>query len=367
MRPSSLIWDTALALVLAGFGAWRPTDNLRASGGLIALAILSTLPLAVRRLYPVPVLAVVTAATVSAALAYQAYWAPGAVVALYTVAAHCQRSEAMRTGAAALLALALPVAYATHWEWSTLLRLAPFAAAWILGDNLRTRRAYLRAVEDRARQLEREQDANARRAAAEEQARIAREVHDVVAHNLSVIVVQATAADRVFTEQPNEARRAVRAIEETARQALGDLRRVLGVVRPGDGLAPQPGLSRLDDLVAQVRASGLDVDLEVVGAPRELPGPLELSAYRIVQEALTNTMRHAAARHASVRLRFDADALGLEVVDDGAGPGANGGPGRGLVGMRERAASLGGELEAGPGAEGGFRVAARLPLAGAAR
>src|SRR5262249_62252539 len=141
--------------------------------------------LAVRRLFPVPVLAVVTVATASAALAYHAYWAPGAVVALYTVAAHCRRPEAIRAGALALLALALPIAYATHWQWSTLLRLAPFAAAWILGDNLRTRRAYLPAGEDRAGQPERGQEANAPRAAAEEQARIGRHRHHVVAHNLS--------------------------------------------------------------------------------------------------------------------------------------------------------------------------------------
>ncbi len=176
---------------------------------------------------------------------------------------------------------------------------------------MRTRRAYLRAVEDRAAQLEREQETNARQAVLEEQARIAREIHDVVAHNLSVIIVQATAADAVFSKDPTDAQRAVRTIGSTARQALDELRRVLGVVRIGEErspqFAPQPTLARLEVLVEQVRTAGLEVDLRIVGERPELSSALELSAYRIVQEALTNTLRHAKrdARHrpASVRPR----------------------------------------------------------------
>jgi signal transduction histidine kinase len=222
------------------------------------------------------------------------------------------------------------------------------------------------AVEERAEQLEREQEANTRRAAAEEQARIAREVHDVVAHNLSVIIVQATAAERVFGADPANAERAVQAIGRTARQALDELRRVLGVVvigEPDSRLAPQPTLDRLDPLLERVRAAGLDVRCETSGERRPLPSALELSAYRIVQEALTNTLRHANAEHATVRVRYDDEALCLEIVDDGtieASP--NGSNGRGLIGMRERVATFGGEVETGPNAGGGFRVAARLPL-----
>jgi len=221
-------------------------------------------------------------------------------------------------------------------------------------------------------QLEREQRANARRAAAEEQARIAREVHDVIAHNLSVIIVQATAADAVFASNPADARRAVRTIGGTARQALGELRRVLGVIRTGEerspDFPPQPTLARLETLLEQVRTAGLAVDLHISGEPRELPPALELSAYRIVQEALTNTLRHANATHAIATLRFDSDAVDVEVVDDGT-PSAAGDRtgGRGLIGMRERAAAVGGDIEAGPAGAGGFRVAARLPLDPAGR
>src|SRR5262249_20479474 len=169
--------------------------------------------------------------------------------AFYTIGAHLQRREAAVYGLTGLVALGLAIASIGGGGWSstiTLLRLAPFVAAWILGDNLRTRRAYLRALEERAAQLEREREAKARRAAAEEQTRIAREVHDIVAHNLSVIVVQSTAADAVFDSQPDEAHRAVRTIEATARRALDELRRVLGVVRSDEEaieLAPQPGLA----------------------------------------------------------------------------------------------------------------------------
>ena len=308
------------------------------------------------------------------AWAYDAYWPFAVVVAFYSVAAHTTRARAIVAGSIGLVGLVVPISHAiSDWHpltWSKIAlfvgRLAPLAAAWILGDSMRTRRAYVRAVEDRAAQLEREQEANARRAAAEEQARIAREVHDIVAHNLSVIIVQATAADAVFDSDPADAQRAVRTIGSTARQALDELRRVLGVVRAGDELpvdfAPQPRLARLEGLLEQVRAAGLEVAVEISGEQKELPPALELSAYRIVQEALTNTLRHAGARRAVVALRFDPDALGLEIVDDGMPSGGGNGGGRGLIGMRERAAAFGGRVDAGPDAGGGFRVAAWLPL-----
>ncbi|HZU20922.1 MAG TPA: histidine kinase [Gaiellaceae bacterium] len=371
----SLAGDVALALAVAvaGFVAAANYHGTMPAV-LFVLAAIGTLPLAVRRLFPLPVLAIVVAVATSVGLAYHHGWWPfAAIVALYTVAAQCPRPTAAIAGAASLLALAAPIAYEVDWSpfgWNDVAlvggRFAPLVIAWLLGDNLRTRRAYLRAVEERAAQLEREQESNARRAAAEEQARIAREVHDVVAHNLSVIIVQATAADAIFESDPRDAQHAVRTIGTTARRALDELRHVLGSEQPA--LAPQPTLRRLDGLLDQVRAAGLDVQLDVVGERRELPPALELSAYRIVQEALTNTLRHAGAEHASVTLRFGADELEVEVVDDGSAPRAPArASGRGLIGMRERATRFGGDVEAGRRDGGGFRVRARLPLTAVAR
>jgi signal transduction histidine kinase len=360
-----------LAIFVAALIA-ASTYHGAAAAPLYALAALATLPLLVRCLFPVPVLAVVVVATAVVGLAYRGGWWPfAAILALYTVAAHCPRRTSLRAGAAALVVLAAPIFYRIDWRalgWHDLElvagRLAPLVAAWLLGAYVRTRREYLRAVEERAAQLEREQEANARRAAAEEQARIAREVHDVVAHNLSVIIVQATAADEVFASDPADAQRAVRTIGSTARRALDELRYVLGASGQPPALAPQPTLGGLEALLEQVRATGLEVELEIVGEQRELPPALELSAYRIVQEALTNTLRHAAAEHATVTLRFDPEAVSVDVLDDGsAPPSAGGGNGRGLIGMRERVTTFGGQLEAGPDNAGGFRVSARLPVA----
>jgi signal transduction histidine kinase len=367
------LWDVALALgfAVAGISAAATYDGSGPATALVfVLAALTTFPLAARCVYPIPVLAVLVAVAVVVGLAYQGWWPFAVIVALYSVAAHCRRRTAIVAGAAALLAMAAPIIYLVDWSplgWNDITlvvgRFAPLVAAWLLGDNVGTRRAYLRAVEDRAAQLEREQEANARRAAAEEQARIAREVHDVVAHNLSVIIVQATAADEVFASDPDDAHRAVRTIGRTARRALDELRHVLG--SSGErGLAPQPTLGGLDGLLERVRAAGLPVELEIVGRQPELTPALELSAYRIVQEALTNTLRHADAERAVVRLSFESDALTVEVSDDGSAPSAgNGGNGRGLIGMRERVATFGGSLDAGPDSQGGFRVTARLPFA----
>jgi signal transduction histidine kinase len=374
---ASFVGDGLLALAIAIAGAIAAagaTSSVPAKALLVLLAFATALSLAVRRVYPVAVFAIVVAVTAFFGWVYGGYWPFAALLAFYSVAAHSPRRRALVAGFVGFAFLALPIAQDIEWQpvtWSKVAlyagRLAPLVAAWVLGDNMRTRREYFRALEERAAQLEREQQANARRAAAEEQARIAREVHDVVAHNLSVIIVQATAADAVFTSDPDDAQRAVRTIGTTARQALDELRRVLGVVRTGEerspGFPPQPSLAQLDTLVGQVRAAGLAVELETSGEPHELPSALELSVYRIVQEALTNTLRHGDARHATVRLRYDTDAVDVEIVDDGTSSTANGGSGQGLIGMRERAAAFGGRVEAGPDAAGGFRVAARLPLA----
>jgi signal transduction histidine kinase len=380
---SPFVGDGLLGLAVAVAGASAAsgaTSHQPERAFLVALAVGTALSLCFRRVYPVTVLAITVGTTGFFVWAYRGYWPYAALIAFYSVAAHSARRRAIVAGAAGLLAIAVPIVHSIdNWQpatWSRLTlvagRLAPLVAAWLLGAYLRTRREYLRAVEDRAMRLEREQQANARRAAAEEQARIAREVHDVVAHNLSVIIVQATAAEAVFASSPADARRAVRTIGSTAREALGELRRVLGVLRTGEerspDFPPQPTLPRLETLLEQVRAAGLAVDLKITGEPRQLPPALGLSAYRIVQEALTNTLRHANATHAIATLRFDSDAVEVEIVDDGTPSAAGDGTaGLGLIGMRERAAAVGGDIEAGPASTGGFRVAARLPFDPASR
>jgi signal transduction histidine kinase len=219
------------------------------------------------------------------------------------------------------------------------------------------------ALEERAARLERERETEAARAVAEEQARIARDVHDVIAHTISVIVVQAAAARDVLRSRPERVDEVLANIETIGRGALTELRRLLGAVRGEASFAPQPGLSELDQLLTQLRATGLEVVLSVEGDPRPLPPALDLSAYRVVQEALTNTLKHAHATHADIVLSYRADELEVEIHDDGASI-ANGGAGTGsgLIGMRERVNLFGGSLAAGPDPAGGFTVSARLPF-----
>ena len=327
------------------------------------LGIAETLPLLRRRQRPVAVLALVTL-FVLAMVALGIWFLPFQFgLALYTLATICERRVALAAGAAAMLATAAAEAVSGDLGFGdSVSRLVFGVALWLLGDSIGSRRAYVREIEEKADRLERGREADARRATAEEQARIARELHDVVAHALSVIVIQAAAADDVFEHEPARVREPIRAIESAARSALGDLRRVLGVLQPDAGLEPQPGLALLDGLVEQVRATGLEVSLRVEGAPRALPAAVDLSAYRIVQEALTNTLKHSGAGRATVRVRY-GEVLGIEVRDDGPGVVADGTPeGNGLIGMRERAAMLGGTVEAGSRVGGGYVVSARLPV-----
>jgi signal transduction histidine kinase len=232
---------------------------------------------------------------------------------------------------------------------------------WLVGRNFRSRSLRLAAAE-------REQEQRTRLAVGDERARMARELHDVVAHSVGIIVIQAEGARRVFDRDPERAREVLDTIEQTARTALTDMRRSLGVLRDQGGAPmrePQPGLSELDGLLEQAREGGLEVDLEVEGEPRILPRGVDLSAYRIVQEALTNTIKHAGPVRSRITLRYGERELEVEVADDGPGPSGNGagaGSGHGLLGMRERVASHGGEVEAGSGPEGGFVVRASLPF-----
>src|SRR2546421_4044512 len=289
------VFGVQLADVLA-----RPAGSREAQlrfGAGIAFALLQTLPLLVRRRRPVAVLAIVTAGAIGSTLLYGRLVPLALGVAVYTVAAHCSRPRAALTATAALAAMAVPILRAVHYGAAGFVAsMLFFLAAWILGDNMHTRRAYLGELEEKAERLERERESNIRRAAAEEQARISRELHDVIAHNVSVMTVQAAAGRDVFDSDPKRAREALGSIESTGRAALTELRRLLAAVRDGGRpeLGPQPGLGALEELVVQVRSAGLDVQLSFEGDRPELPAALDLSAYRIVQEALTNTLKHAS-------------------------------------------------------------------------
>jgi signal transduction histidine kinase len=362
LRRHPFLVDVVLVLALGAVYVGRAVHVHRSAGGL-ALALLQVAPLLVRRRYPVAVLAVVAAACALDTAVYTSGVPVAAAVAAYTVAAERGRMESLVVASIAAFGVAL-TALAADGPSQALGDLVPFAAAWVFGDNLGTRRAYTRALEERAERLEREQEREAARAVAEEQARIARELHDVIAHNLSVMVVQAAAAKDVFDARPEDAREALGTIEATGRGALAELRRLLSAVR-GDGadFAPQPDLRQLDELIEQVRTAGLQVVLQIEGDPRPLPAALELSAYRVVQEALTNTLKHAHASSVEVALRYCDDALDVEVRDDGTGNGDGPGTGHGLIGMRERVGVFGGSLDAGPAPGGGFAIAARFPSA----
>jgi len=381
-RPRRRRWlliagDAALAVALAAafyLATAVHYDDRRAG---IALILLQTLPLAVRRWHPLSVLAVVVAATLGTVAAEIPGRPNGGVgivlmVALYSVAAHCPRREAAWAGIATGAALAWPLWTATAGiapAWGRILAavvsLVLPALGWVCG-------AYVSELRGRAARSRREQELETGRAVAEEQARVGRELHDVIAHTLSVIVIQAGAALDVFDARPQAARQALGSIGAAARQALAELRRVLAAVRPQpgepDGWSPPPGLSGLGALLAQVRAAGLTVTARVDGTPVDLPAGLDLAAYRIVQEALTNTLKHAHADNAEVNLCYRPAGLALAVTDDGQ-PAAPAGqrepaPGRGLIGIRERVALHGGTCQAGPLPGGGFAVRASLPLPG---
>ena len=240
-----------------------------------------------------------------------------------------------------------------------------FAAGWLVGLALHERAEKTEAVEQRAARAERDRENAARVAVAEERARIARELHDVVAHAVSVMVLQAGVLRHRMPPERAADRDALRNVEQAGRTALAEMRRLLDAMRrEGDhlDLAPQPGLDKLDALLDDVRAAGLDARLEVHGDPVELPPGLDLSAYRIAQEGLTNVIKHARARHAEVHLRYGRGDLELEIRDDGDGPAASDGLGHGLVGIGERVKLYGGTMTAGATASGGFALRARLPL-----
>jgi signal transduction histidine kinase len=264
-------------------------------------------------------------------------------------------------GGAAIVVYNIPEHSASELLFIPLL----FGICWLAGFALHERAAQAEAAEERATYAEREREAAARIAVAEERARIARELHDIVAHAVSVMVLQVGAVRHKLPQALEEDRDALRRVELAGRTALVEMRRLLGAMRrDGDGLdlAPQPGLDSLDSLVDDVSRAGLPVQLHVDGDPFPLPRAIDLSAYRIVQEGLTNSLKHARASHADVTVRYRPDELEVEVLDDGAGAATNDGLGHGLVGIRERVKIYGGEMNAGSAPAGGFILSARLPL-----
>jgi signal transduction histidine kinase len=241
-----------------------------------------------------------------------------------------------------------------------------FSVAWIIGFAVGGKLSEADEARERAARAEREREERARLAVADERARIARELHDVVGHSVSVMTVQATAVRRTLEPDQDKEREALLVVEQTGREALAEMRRVVGVLRRPEeapALAPQPSLEHLDRLVESAREAGLPVELRVEGKPVPLAAGLDLTAYRLVQEGLTNALKHARAQHAEVVVRYADGQVEVTVSDDGPGGGDGDKGGHGLVGMRERISVYGGELEAGPRPEGGYRLSAKLPIA----
>ena len=332
----------------------------------LPLAVLLPLTLLFRRRRPLAVLAVNIAAWVVIDVNSPINEDPLSlaivlVIAVYSVGAHTSGRRAV-AGAAMVVAVALSGTIADANEGTfvdflgnAIFFFTIFGGLWVAGRAIRRRRF-------RERELIVERDVGARAAVAEERARIARELHDVVAHAISVIVLQARGARHAGEAERDEA---LTAIESTAATALTEMRRLLHMLRADDeamALAPQPSLHELDHLVAQVRDAGLPVEVRVEGERRELPPGVDVSAYRIVQEALTNALKHAGPARARVSIRYGDDALELEIEDSGAGASNGAAGGHGLAGMRERVAVFGGRLDTGPRADGGYAVRARLPL-----
>jgi signal transduction histidine kinase len=376
LRERQFAVDAVAAAVVVVFTVLAPATGYGQSYTSTLVGLLLTVPLAWRRRAPVGAAVVVVAAGLLELLIVPEFL-PANVAALamiYALAAYAPR-WAGQAGLIAGLAGAV-LAALRYFDFgdstSLLVGVASISvavvAAWALGNLRRARLQQLAAFEERAQLLELERDQEMRLAATAERARIARELHDVVAHSLSVVIAQADGGRYAGKSDPEAATGALEAIAATGRQALTDMRSLLGVLREGGGeeYGPQPDVAAIPALVEDVRASGLDVDLIVEGEPQPLPAGPQLAAYRIVQESLTNVLKHAGpASRAWVRLQWRAEALEMSVLDDGRGAsaaiGSSDGAGQGLRGMRERAQLHGGRLEAGPRSGGGYGVHAALP------
>ncbi len=336
----------------------------------VELVLVGTLCLIWRRRAPLVVLAISSVAFCSyVALGYPAARPLAPVVALYTLAV--TSSSLVASSASVVVIVGVVASMATGQGWmrddfddQLVANLLLLGAGCMLGYGIQLSRARTSVLNAQATRLAREHAAETREAIRQEHSRIARELHDVVAHHVSVITAQAGGAQRVFDAEPEEARQALSSIEATGREALIEMRRLLGVLQTEDGEAertPQPGLDQLAALIAQTERAGLPVQLGVRGHPRPLPSGVELSAYRIVQEALTNTLKHAGPSRAYVELSYHGERLDLHIYDDGRGFTVDSTPGHGLIGMHQRAALLGGELVVGHASDGGVEVSATLP------
>jgi signal transduction histidine kinase len=370
--------DIALAglLFLAEVGSvlWNNQQNGQPFPRALLIVLLgfATFPIAVRRKFPLPVLTVVTVALSLATIgSHNLTGAPLVALPLYTVATRYERRDSVIALCATCGAILVSIVIAdlvrrgnADLAFNSILA---GAAAWFVGDSVRARRAEQR----QRREIER-----AQQSIGEERLRIARELHDIVAHSLSVIAIQSGVGRHVLDMQPEEARKALAAVETTSRSALDELRRVLGVLRSDDpdgpSFVPAPGIGDLDQLLDQCRAAGLEVTYRVHGPVAPVSSSMDLSVYRIVQEALTNVTKHAGTAQAAVDITFGEGEVVVSVVDEGAlhrngavlppDTGAEAGAHHGIIGMRERTAMFGGTLTAEPRREGGFEVRARLPL-----
>jgi signal transduction histidine kinase len=398
LRPTAS--DALVAVLLTVPGLWQvfdvtPRDGYRQGDVRNALIVVGVMAaVAMRRRAPMAVLVIVSAGNVLlAGLHYASTVAEimAFLIAIYNVAAHRALSVSVGGGILAVLAftviiLELPDRAKADFSFvNFIVNLALIGGIWWVGRNMRLRRAYEAELKHRAARLERARELDARAARVEERSRIARELHDVVAHHVSVMTVQAGAARRIIDKSPETAREAMATIEETGRSALSEMRRIVGVLRtdrdserdPAAALAPQPGIHEVGELIDHVRETGLSVQLWVEGEARQLPPGVNLAAYRLIQEALTNTLKHAGPQaRAWVRIHYAPHELTVQIEDDGRGvaaalveagsaenePGGGGAAGHGMVGMHERVALYGGQLRIGPRVGGGFEVRARFPV-----
>jgi signal transduction histidine kinase len=377
-RRHPLAADSILAGILCAFAVgahWNaplPAHGTEPSALGTVLVCLTALPIALRRLHPIAVLAVVAIAEETVGIiGYPNSGWISLMVAVYTLAAHCNGRP--RAAAAKIFAVCTSIVLVTGL-FANKLEVGDFISsivflvgAFVLGDNLQRRRLHVAELADKVEQVDRERELIAQQRTQDERSRIARELHDVVAHSVSLMIIQAGAARRSIATSPERAEDALRSLEATGRQAMDELRRVLGVLRTteidGTQLSPQPSLSRVRELVDG--DPSLAVELHETGQPPlDIPPSVELSLFRVVQEALTNVRKHAGqVRHVGVTIAYEPEQIVVQVVDDGRGASvALNADGHGLVGMRERMALCGGTVSAGPKPGGGWQVRASAPL-----
>ena len=375
-RGTALYLLPVVVLVVLGqIEVWSTSLDLQARPLAAAVMLVMTLALLWRRRHPLVVAAVVAGGVAVVSIGWDLmdnFVSPfGALlVAIYSCAAYASFRAALGVYAATSAFILAGTLVDGRPIGDMLWVVSIITGVWAAGRGVSLRQQRVVALADHAVALEHERDAKARAAVAEERLRIARELHDVVAHGISVIVLQARGGRKVLDPREDEAREAFEEIETTAQQALTEMRRLLGMLRRQDeelALGPQPSLANLDTLAASIRDAGLPVDVVVKGSVDRLPPAVDLSAYRLVQEGLTNALKHAGPAHARVFVSCSDDEVEVEVTDDGRGVNGNGMTtgGHGLTGMRERVAMLGGRIDVGPDASGGFALRARLPFDGA--